>query len=104
MPNLRALIGWIQYLPMAFELVKTLAPSPTVPETAEKTMEAIDDLRQDMHERLDVLQNEHHRLRGRMRELEAQIDTLKLLVWVSTGTTAVLLVILFIMVITLMHG
>lgn len=102
MPSLRSLFGWFQYMPMVIDLAKTILPPPScLSESPEKTQEEIDDLRRDMLVRIDAVQNEHQRLRGRLRELENQLDTLRLIVWISVGTGAVLIVLLFLLVIAL---
>ena len=97
MPGL--LMRWLQYIPLVFELVKAITPTP--PHTAAReNQSAIADLKKAFEDQLADIEHENNRLRSRIRDLESLVNTLQLWVWIGGGTLGVLVIILLIAVLS----
>jgi len=102
MPDPRSIIKWLQYVPMAYELVKSVMPSNGQAgraERAEETRQALTEFQHGISHRLDDLEEENARLRERLRDVESMVMNFQLWLWIGGGVLVALVLILLITVI-----
>jgi hypothetical protein len=98
MPNPRSLLKWVQYVPIAYEIMKSVIPATEPAANDTKVRTELADFERSMTGRFSDLENEVARLRGRLRETESLIMALQQWLWIGGGVLAVLVVILLIAV------
>ena len=106
MPDPRSIVKWLQYAPLAYELVKNIMPSSaTVQQQADETREALAVFQRSVANRIADLEEENTRLRTRIRETESLVMSLQLWLWIGGGVlTALVLILLITVIVTLSRG
>ena len=87
MPNLAFLLKMLKYAPVVIGVVKGLRGSDDgqqqMNEQLHETQRTLDDVRKQLSQRMDDLEQENARLRSRLQDSDASLTTLKVLVWTT---------------------
>lgn len=98
MPNL---LQWVQYVPLVFEMARALRGKEEPGPSAEPSdlLDSFRDLKKDVTERLEAVEEESARLKSRLREAESTIMLLQVIVYLSGGITVLALILALIAII-----
>lgn len=106
MPNFGTLFKLLQYVPMALEISRALhgRNAPTVEDEVQETRETLADFKKDMTQRLVALEEENAHLKMRIRDTDAALSLVKVLVWISGGVGLVGFVLALLALILVAHA
>ncbi len=90
MPSPFSLLKWLQYIPMAYDVVKAVAPAQPQ-ESARETQQVLEAFRKSLDDRFTELESENARLRTRLREAESSLTNLQAWIWIGGGSLGILL-------------
>lgn len=107
MAKISSYLDMLKYLPTVIGVVKQVRGQNKDDDSAEflrETQQSVADLRKDVIQRLEEMTTENARLRTRLRDLDASVTVLKVLVYTSFGIGIVGLILALIALIRLAGG
>lgn len=99
MPSLRSIWKLLQYIPVVLEITRAVRPHKQEEHPAGETQQELDDFKKNVYQRVEEVEIEQARLRGRLREAESTIALLQVILYGGGGVIALLTLILLVTVI-----